>query len=123
LEIKLVAKGRIKRLQSEALIEERKAIVEQIFVCALCDREIPKELRDAHHLIPKSKGGVSTVLMHRACHKQIHALFTETELARQYSSIEALQSHPEIAKFINWVKQKPNDLNLQTRRSRNKRPV
>ena len=118
-----MAKGRIKRLQSEALIEERQAIVEQKLVCALCDREIPKILRDAHHLIPKSKGGVTTVLMHRACHKQIHALFTETELARQYSSIEALQAHPEIARFINWVKQKPNGLNLQTRRSRNKRPI
>jgi len=87
----------------------------------LCDREIPPALADAHHLVPKSKGGVATVLLHRACHKQIHALFTETELARQYPNIEALQAHFEIAKFINWVKQKPNDLNLQTRRSRNKR--
>lgn len=118
-----MVQGRIKRLRSAALIEKRQAIAEQKFVCALCDREIPKVLRDAHHLIPKSKGGLTTVLMHRACHKQIHALFTETELARQYSSIEALQSHPEIAKFIDWVKQKPNDLNLQTRRSRNKRPI
>jgi len=53
---------------------------------------------------------------------KIHALFTETELARQYSSVEALRAHLEIARFINWVKQKPNDLNLQTRRSRNKLP-
>ena len=118
-----MAQGRIKRLQSAALMKERQAVIKQKFICALCDREIPKVLRDAHHLIPKSKGGVSTVLMHRACHKQIHALFTETELERQYSSVEALKVHPEISKFINWVKQKPNDLNLQTRRSRNKRSI
>jgi hypothetical protein len=118
-----VAQGRIKRLRSATLIEEKQAIVPEPSICALCNREIPPALRDAHHLIPKSKGGVATVMMHRACHKQVHALFTETELARQYPSIEALQANSEIAKFISWVKQKPNDLNLQTRRSRNKRLV
>jgi quinol monooxygenase YgiN len=116
-----VVQGRIKRLRSATLVKENQTVVEEVSICALCSREIPPALRDAHHLIPKSKGGVVTVTMHRACHKQVHALFTETELARQYPNIEALQAHFEIAKFINWVKQKPNDLNLQTRRSRNKR--
>jgi len=118
-----VVQGRVKRLRSATLIKEKQTVVEEVFMCALCNREIPPTLRDAHHLIPKSKGGVVTVLLHRACHKQIHALFTETELAKQYPSVEALQAHTEIAKFINWVKQKPNDLNLQTRRSRNKRSI
>jgi hypothetical protein len=118
-----VVQGRIKRLRLATLIKEKQPVVEEVFMCALCNREIPPALRDAHHLIPKSKGGVVTVLLHRACHKQIHALFTETELAKQYPSVEALQAHTEIAKFINWVKQKPNDLNLQTRRSRNKRSI
>lgn len=118
-----MVQGRVKRLRSATLIKEKQTVVEEVFMCALCNREIPPALRDAHHLIPKSKGGVVTVLLHRACHKQIHALFTETELAKQYPSVEALQAHTEIAKFINWVKQKPNDLNLQTRRSRNKRSI
>jgi hypothetical protein len=118
-----VVQGRVKRLRSATLIKEKQTVLEEVFMCALCNREIPPALRDAHHLIPKSKGGVVTVLLHRACHKQIHALFTETELAKQYPSVEALQAHTEIAKFINWVKQKPNDLNLQTRRSRNKRSI
>lgn len=118
-----MVQGRVKRLRSATLIKEKQTVVEEVSICALCNREIPPALRDAHHLIPKSKGGVVTVLLHRACHKQIHALFTETELAKQYPSVEALQAHTEIAKFINWVKQKPNDLNLQTRRSRNKRSI
>ena len=118
-----MVQGRVKRLRSATLIKEKQTVVEEVSICALCNREIPPALRDAHHLVPKSKGGVATVLLHRACHKQIHALFTETELARQYPSVEALQAHTEIAKFINWVKQKPNDLNLQTRRSRNKRSI
>jgi len=71
-------------------------------------------------LIPKSRGGVITVDMHRACHKQIHALFTETELARNYASPQALRVHPEMARFISWVKDKPTEFNPPARRSRSK---
>ena len=115
-----MVQGRIKKLKSLTLVQEKQAIAEELSVCALCDRSIPRALRDAHHLIPKSKGGVSTVMMHRACHKQIHALFTETELARQYSTVQALKAHPEMERFINWVKQKPNDMNPPIRRSKKK---
>jgi two-component system KDP operon response regulator KdpE len=64
-------------------------------------------MKDAHHLVPKSKGGKQTQFLHRICHRQIHALFTETELARQYSTVEALLAHPEIELFVKWVKTKP----------------
>jgi len=97
-----MAQGRIKRLQSAARAQPLK--LAEIAVCTLCDRPIPPALRDAHHLIPKSRGGVNTVFLHRACHKQVHALLTETELAR----------------FIEWVQDKPNDFNPPTRRSRSK---
>ena len=97
-----MAQGRIKRLQSAARAQPLK--LAEIAVCTLCDRPIPPALRDAHHLIPKSRGGVITVFLHRACHKQVHALLTETELAR----------------FIEWVQDKPNDFNPPTRRSRSK---
>lgn len=91
-------------------------------LCELCGRPVPPALRDAHHLVPKSRGGVVTVFMHRACHRQIHALFTETELARHYPSTQALRAHPEIARFIDWVSKKPGDFNPPTRRSRSKGP-
>ncbi len=115
-----MAQGRIKRLQSAARLQTQQVKVADLAVCALCDRPIPPALRDAHHLTPKSRGGAITVFMHRACHKQIHALFTETELAKHYSSPQALREHLELARFINWVKDKPNDFNPPTRRSRNK---
>ena len=115
-----MAQGRIKRLQREALLASYDYKVSGPAVCALCDRAIPPALQDAHHLTPKSRGGMVTVLMHRACHKQIHALFTETELAQNYASTQALQAHPEIAKFIQWVQDKPSDFNPPTKRSRSK---
>jgi hypothetical protein len=70
--------------------------------------------------LASARGAVSAVYMHRACHKQIHALFTETELAKNYSSLNSLYAHPEIARFINWVKHKPSEFNPPTRRSRSK---
>jgi hypothetical protein len=115
-----VSKGRIKRLQAEARTQAQQVKPAELAVCALCDRAIPPALRDAHHLVPKSRGGVETVFMHRACHKQIHAMFTETELARSYSSAQALRVHPEMARFIHWVKDKPADFNPPARRSRSK---
>lgn len=86
-------------------------------ICPICLRPIPESQKDAHHLIPKSKGGKVTEFLHRICHRQIHALLTETELANQFNHIEAITSHPEMSKFIRWVKTKPNDFYERTRKS------
>ncbi len=76
-------------------------------LCALCDRIIPVGDEDAHHLVPKSKGGKQTVLLHRVCHDQIHAIFTNSQLAKTFSTIQALLESPDIQKFVAWVKSKP----------------
>lgn len=115
-----MGQGRIKRQQTEREWAMRLLPLASSRVCALCDRPIPPPLCDAHHLVPKSKGGVVTVHMHRLCHKQVHAVLTETELARHYATPQALRGHPEIARFIQWVKEKPDDFNPPTRASRNK---
>jgi 5-methylcytosine-specific restriction endonuclease McrA len=91
-------------------------------VCPLCERVIPVSQRDAHHLIPKSKGGKETEYLHRICHRQIHALFTETELARRYNNVEALLSHPEMIKFVSWVRTKPEDFYERTQKSQRLKP-
>ena len=78
-------------------------------ICPLCEREIPPPQCDAHHLVPKSKGGRHTEFLHRVCHRQVHALFTETELARQYATVEALLAHAEMQTFVAWVKTKPDE--------------
>lgn len=105
--------GRIKRL----LQQERPVVGQLELICPLCERKIPHSLRDAHHLIPKSKGGRQTEYLHRICHRQIHALFTVTELARQFDSVDALLAHPDILLFVAWVKTKPDDFMERTRKS------
>lgn len=86
-------------------------------VCPICDRPIPTSQKDAHHLVPKSKGGKATEYLHRICHKQIHALFTETELAQQFNTPTALREHGEMKKFIAWIQTKPNEFYERTRKS------
>ncbi len=79
-------------------------------VCALCGRPIPPGApQSLHHLVPKMKGGTHgpTVLLHHLCHKEIHATLTETELARDYATPEALRAHPRLARFVEWVRKRP----------------
>lgn len=55
--------------------------------------------------------------LHRICHRQIHALLSETELARDYHSIVALQAHPGMAAFLSWIASKPPGFSGRTRKS------
>ena len=86
-------------------------------VCPICNRIIPASQKDAHHLVPKSKGGKSTEYLHRICHKQIHALFNENELAKTFNTAESLKNHPDMEIFINWVKTKPDTFYEKTAKS------
>lgn len=79
-------------------------------LCPLCGRPIPPDApQSLHHLVPRLKGGKGgpVVLLHQICHNEIHASLTEAELARDYNTIAALQSHPRIARFIRWVEKRP----------------
>lgn len=106
--------GRIKRKALEFL---GSGLLKLEVVCPLCGRGIPMQQRDEHHLIPKSKGGKTTLTLHRICHRQIHALLTEKELAEKYSTIDALLGYEALAHFVQWVKTKPDDFYLKTRKS------
>lgn len=92
-------------------------VPDQVIVCPVCNREVPKTQLDKHHLVPKSKGGRDTVEMHRACHRQIHMLFTESELARQFDTIEKVLENPSMQNFVLWIKDKPNDFLPSMRQS------
>lgn len=89
--------------------------------CPLCGRHIPKSQLDMHHLLPKLKGGKETTGLHRICHRQIHALFTEAELANHFSTVEALLQDAEIQKFVTWVKKKSPEFYETSRMSNRKR--
>ena len=82
-------------------------------ICKLCDRPLGQK-REKHHIIPKSKGGTETALVHPICHRKIHKVFTRTELVK-LGTIEALKDHPDMAAFIKWLARKPPDFYRRTR--------
>jgi hypothetical protein len=107
--------GRIKRMQRFDTGQEW--AVPEWPVCPLCQREIPPSEQDAHHFVPKSKGGRETRVLHRICHRQIHALLSETELARHFNTAESLLAHPDVQTFVAWVRRKPADFFEKSRKS------
>ncbi len=81
--------------------------------CPICDRALGVR-REKHHVIPKSKGGKVTVLVHPICHSKIHKVFTRAELAR-LQTIDATRDHPEMERFVKWLSRKPPDFHAITR--------
>ena len=97
---------------------------DDIPICPLCGRPIPPEARSSlHHLVPRLRGGKGgeTVRLHQICHNEIHATLTETELARDYNTPEALRAHPRLAKFIAWVRKRPLEFHSRSSGGRRKR--
>jgi predicted choloylglycine hydrolase len=98
--------------------------------CELCLRDEVQVTR--HHLIPRAMhrkqrfrnvferdeltGRIA--LLCRACHKYIHTVLSERELATAYSSIDQLRAHPEIAKFVSWLAKKPAGLRVPSVKKR-----
>ena len=75
--------------------------------CELCLRNDVE--RTVHHLIPREFGGgpEDTSKLCIPCHKQIHALYPNSELAIRLDTIEKLKDDPEIKKYLNWIKKQP----------------
>jgi hypothetical protein len=99
--------------------------------CELCKR--PVSFLTQHHVIPrtehkrkKKREGLTQEFLNTviwicaACHKNIHAVLTERELADEYNTIEKLRGFPAIQKFTTWVR-KQADAPILIRSSKEKR--
>lgn len=87
--------------------------------CELCGRTTPSLTK--HHLIPKARHNKRVkakfgdeckkriAMFCTACHRQIHYLFTHKELESEYNTIEALMGHPDVAKYAEWIRKKPDN--------------
>jgi len=82
-------------------------------VCWLCERELGTHT-DWHHPVPKAKKGRLTVPLHPICHQAIHANFTNAQLARIGDDRESLLDNAALAKFVQWVANKPPDFHAPT---------
>lgn len=87
-------------------------------ICQLCGREIAKLTQ--HHLKPKSRlkrGEVTpTIWICSACHRQIHALFSNLQLAGELNSLERLRDEPRMKKFLIWIAKQDAGKAIKVRR-------
>ena len=86
--------------------------------CALCELEV--ECTSRHHLIPrqKSKGlarelRTATIRCCVPCGKQVHALFTNGELKRQFNTLEKLKADAQVQKWISWRRKCPRMVDIR----------
>ena len=81
-------------------------------VCELCKRSGVPKLTE-HHLIPRE-----TELLCEDCHKQIHALYTNKELAMRLNTLEKLKCDYKIEKYLKYVKKQCPSKKLSIKKSR-----
>ncbi|MEL6349954.1 MAG: hypothetical protein AAFV53_43025 [Myxococcota bacterium] len=83
--------------------------------CELCGR---KRRLTFHHLIPvklhanrwfrkrfsrdemKHRGA----MLCRDCHNAVHRFIDHKSLGREWNTVERLKTHPELSRFIDWVR-------------------
>lgn len=89
--------------------------------CELCERSDIKLTK--HHLIPREEGGTEKdiVMICSDCHRQIHASYSNQELALRLFSIEALKSDEKLKKFIRFIKKQPASKRIPIAKSRDRK--
>ena len=81
--------------------------------CWLCAR-LTGKIIVWHHPVPKSRGGRDVVPMHPICQQTLIANFTNSELQRHGTDVEALLANPNVRKFVDWVANKDADFTATT---------
>ena len=87
--------------------------------CELCERTVRKLTR--HHPVPRTRHKnkrnkktfdrqevYHTVGLCSPCHRHVHVVLDNKELEREYNTLEALRAHPDVGRFVEWIKRKPH---------------
>ncbi|RPF72380.1 HNH endonuclease [Aurantiacibacter spongiae] len=91
----------------------------EVTTCWLCERALGRRVQH-HHVVPKAKKGRVTVPVHPICHRTIHAHFTNAELARTQGKRAPLVAQPDVARFLDWIADKPPEFHAPTRRPKSR---
>lgn len=100
-------------------------MTDSVHVCPLCLRSVPRVTN--HHLIPKSIGrrkGVKASDLPQSdlcvmCHKQLHALFDNKELAARLSDLDELRKHEKIRAYLAFIRKHPGETVFKARKKSN----
>lgn len=102
--------------QREVLPSKGEAIT-----CELCRRDVDRYT--VHHLTPKSRGGrfSPTAKLCPTCHRQLHAMFSESTLALELNSIELLRANPQVNNYLKWMRKQKGETVFRVRRAKERR--
>lgn len=94
----------------------------EYFICELCRREGITKVTE-HHLRPREQGGKygATAWLCEDCHKQIHALYTNKELAALFYTIERLEKDEKIVRYLKYIRKQSPSKKINIKTSRNVR--
>lgn len=86
-------------------------------ICELCGRN--EVVTTVHHLLPKETGGTfgPTAILCIPCHKQIHALYTNEEIAARLTTLKELREDEKLSSFIKWIRKQPSGKIMKIRKS------
>ncbi len=93
----------------------------QSAACELCLREA--ERYTVHHLVPRAKGGRfgPKAKLCPTCHRQLHALFSETTLAKELHSIDLIRANPQMSEYLRWARRQKGPTSFRVRRAKDRR--
>jgi hypothetical protein len=89
--------------------------------CQLCGRRVSMLTR--HHLIPRTRHANKRnkreferkdvkkriAWLCGSCHDHVHVLFDEKTLEREFNTVESLATHPDVQRFVAWIREKSVD--------------
>ena len=89
--------------------------------CELCERE--NLMLTKHHALPKEEGGTmdDVIMICSNCHRHIHALYTNKELAVRLSTLQALKSDEQLSRFIKFIRKQPSQKKIRIKKSNERR--
>lgn len=62
-----------------------------------------------HHIVPKSKGGTTTVPTCQTCEDFIHNTWSHNELRDIYNTVDLIKTSEKFMKFLKWRLKQPAD--------------
>ena len=72
--------------------------------CTVCGRYGPGLPTERHHLVPENRADSPVAEVCTPCHRQIHALFTNEELAEEYHTVPDLRDADRMRGYLDWIR-------------------
>lgn len=73
-----------------------------------------------HHIVPRAKGGTTTVLCCETCESFLHKTWSHNELRDVYNNVETILANEAFQRFLKWRKKQSPDTLFKSDRGNNR---